>query len=852
MHPLILLVLPLFLAGCTAGSDKAGLVAGRDKAGLVSTHLPSLPSVYSRYLTYPVPSEGIVAEFNPPVLRWPLARKKSPAYDVRLSMDSSFNSDSQIKIAQTPWAMFNPHQKLETGKWFWQYRTAGEGWSDVQTFKITSASIELVSPPVLYFLENIPMGHPRVLAEKSEFAALRRLPRNGDVNAILGEAEKALSGKIPTETEGIPEREGVDEERDRKFRQDASQRLGDFVFKTVEPLCQAYILTGDERYRRRGIEIALEVARWDPSGVTGSGTSDFADARCMLVMALALDTFYDDLSMAEKNLLLNASRTRAKGFYQSWINNQEARVLSGHVWQHILHYFFQTALALHGDDPAADDWLAYAYELFLARTPILGGTDGGWTEGVSYFRMNMETVLEIPLFIQKYTGFDFINSHPWYGKNIEWMIYHIPPGSSADGFGDNTEEVFMPGSHYVAYATEMAKLRRDPLASWYAQKCKEYEPVHLPENRILRWIRTTRTRDLALPLPASDPQLPIGKCFRDIGLVSMHTNPENTADDLMVAMRSGPFGCYGHFLSDHNAFNILYGGKRTFFRTGYKVTMKDPHRTEWYQHTKSNNSILIDGEGQPYSTEAFGWIRGFIAGRDMAYALGDASNAYSSAETNEDHGVKKFYRHLILLKPNIIVIYDELESEEEAAWTWLIHSMEQIFIDRSENSFVSTFDQAKGIGKLWSSHPVMWALADTFDVPAVNWRGSRDASGKIKTYDDRQWHLKATSKSLTPAMRFLTVLQVTPDASPDKVIEDQEGEGIKIRAGKWWIEATLNTTLAPALRIRDESGTATLVYNGKDTVRMEEVQDGERRSKEATVAMPWYMEQSWRQLNRRR
>src|SRR3546814_8877461 len=94
--------------------------------------------------------------------------------------------------------------------------------------------------------------------------------------------------------------------------------------------------------------------------------------------------------------------------------------------------------------------------------------------------------------------------------------------------------------------------------------------------------------------------------------------------------------------------------------------MKDPHRTGWYQHTKSNNSLLIDGAGQPYSVEAYGWMPRFLQGEEMAYVLGDASAAYSSAETGDDYGLKKFHRHLLLLKPDIIVVYDELVADHPA------------------------------------------------------------------------------------------------------------------------------------------------------------------------------------------
>lgn len=801
-----------------------------------------VPAIHTRYLAFPIPSAGIEVEFNPPTLRWPVSKGSGMTYDVRLSMDSTFRGKVIIKTGLT-WAMFNAHEKLQDGVWYWSYKPAGLDWSPTQRFRVTAGAFDLVSPTPSTFLTRIPEEHPRVLADRSETEDLRRSVHDADAKAILAEAEAAMHGRVPTEADAVPRRETQHEERNRKFRQDASKRLGDFVYNTVIPLCQAYVLTGDDRYRQRAIAIVMQVARWDPRGVTGSDISDFSDARCMLAMAIAFDTFYDALSYPQRDLLIKAVHSRADGFFQSWINNQEARLLSGHVWQHILHYFFQTALAVHGDDPAAEDWLAYAYELFLARAPILGDTDGGWTEGVSYFRMNMETLLEIPLLIRKYTGFDFIRTHPWYTRNIDWLIYHIPPGSSADGFGDNTEEVFSPGADYIAYARELAKLTGSKAAAWYAQQCEQYENPDIASTRNMRWIRFARTR--GIPIPTADqPLLPSGKLFGGTGLVSMHSDPLNTRSNLVVAMRSSPFGCYGHFLSDQNAFNIIYGGKRTFFRTGYKVTMKDPHRTGWYQHTKSNNSILINGNGQPYSTEAFGWIPAFVHGRDVAYAMADASQAYRSDETNEDYGVSKFFRHVLLLKPDIVVIYDELESHEAVKWSWLIHSMEEIRINEMENSFASRFDHARGIGKLWSSHPVTWTLKDTFDVPAVNWRASKNAAGKLKTYDDRQWHLTAASAMKHPAMRFLTILRISPEAKEETITAKDEDASLQLETGEWTISANMDPGSKAFLSVANDSGTS-LIYRADETPVLVEMLDGKQKTHKSTVQVPWHYQQSW-------
>ncbi|WP_262247367.1 DUF4962 domain-containing protein [Parapedobacter soli] len=778
-----------------------------------TTPPPYPGTVYSRYLAVAQPTAGIAAQFNVPVLRWPAEKEKTTYYDVRLSQDSLFRGHT-IYREQIPWAMFNPHQRLSDGQWYWQYRVSGKTWSALQTFQITPEAIPLVSPPIDRFFKGIPPDHPRLLADgAADIPRIRTLVANGDAEAIIREAEKALKQPIMTEREGLPKNRLNDAEQNRKLEQDASKRLGDFAYGTTMPLCQAYLLTGDSRYRLHAIRIAREVATWDTQGV--SKISDFSDARCMLALATVYDTFHTSLDSADRVALVGPIVERATGFYISWRNDVEAKILSGHVWQHILHYFFQTGIAVYGKVPEAAQWLAYAYELFLARAPILGGVDGGWIEGASYFRMNMATLIDIPLTIKQYTGFDFISTHPWYTNTIDWLLYHVPPGSSADGFGDNTEEVFSPGVAYIAYADILARLTRDPRAAEYVKRCRQYENPDISADKSLRWIRLSRTEETDTADLATENDMEMGKVFREIGLAALHSNPANTDENLMVAMRSSPFGSYGHFLSDQNSFNILYGGKRAFFRTGYKVTMKDPHRTGWYQHTKSNNSVLIDGAGQPYSVEAYGWIPRFLQGEDMAYVMGDASAAYSSNETNEDHGVKKFYRHLLLLKPDIIVVYDELESDHPASWSWLLHSMARIHIDTTSNRFSSHFDGFNGVGKLWTPDAVSWSLADTFEVRAENWRGSRNESGELKRYDDEQWHLKAINRSKTRTTRFLAVFQIGPAAAIESAEEVYRDGVVTVSLGDWDIQAQLDTALSPNVSVMNHSGTTVFSTHAK-------------------------------------
>lgn len=44
--------------------------------------------------------------------------------------------------------------------------------------------------------------------------------------------------------------------------------------------------------------------------------------------------------------------------------------------------------------------------------------------------------------------------------------------------------------------------------------------------------------------------------------------------------------------------------------------------------------------------------------------------------------LKKYRRHIFLLHPYTVVIYDELESSENVRWDWLLHSPVEFDIDQ--------------------------------------------------------------------------------------------------------------------------------------------------------------------------
>jgi hypothetical protein len=759
------------------------------------------------FLAAPLPADGSEVEFNAPLLRWPHRKGNGVRYDVSLSMDSLFTAGRSQGATGLTGAFFNPHRRLEEGVWYWRYRVSGGDWSKALRFRVTSEALPMASPSAAEFLKAVPSAHPRILA----FGGHERSEANRPIRDVIRrEAKEALEGPLLTEAMCHVEAGGLDEKRLKKLRQDAAVDLGHALLKRVSALCQWYRLSPDDSVLAAGVTQVREMMRWEADGPIAA--SDFTEGACLYTLALCFDTFYDRLPEGLRDSLVQAVAQRARRFYEEWVNNIESKVLSGHVWQLILREYFFSVLALQGHHPRAAEMLTYAYELFLARAPVLGGIDGGWSEGAYYLTMNMDMLVDIPETIRRHTGFDFIRSHPWYRAHGLSMLYHVPPGSRSDGFGDNTED-FTATDAYGAFAEVMYARTGEPSHGWYLSRMRATGRRDIAAEPVLRWQRLTMMEGMSGSTLPAMPVLPLAHQSRDVGTVAMHTDPSHPDRDVMVAFRSGRLGAYGHVLADQNTFNVVAGGKRLFYRTGYKVAMDDPHRLGWSKHTKSMNGVLINGNGQPYTAESFGNITRFLQGERLAYVKGDASNAYRSRESGEDHGMVRFLRHLVLLRPGVLVVYDELEGVAASEWSWLLHSIEGMRFDSATGRFRATAGAMAGEGRLWASSPLRFGVTDRFDVPAIPFRGAR--RGRVEQYPD-QWHLKAANLKPEPRMRFLSVIRIGPAAAAVEMVELPSAAAgmLRLRVEGWEVEAALSTGLEASLTIRSLDGAVAFTAEG--------------------------------------
>ncbi len=785
-------------------------------------------SLYAAVRRSAAPTRGREVSTNPPALLWPVNKDKGVRYEVRLSQDRAFPRGQTLGATGLAWAVFNPHKKLAAGTWYWQYGATTDGatnWSPVYTFKVSAATPVFETRTAEELVAACPRTHPRLLVRADQLAALRqRLRDNEAAAALVSLAGKRLGVKLPDDRAAGPKRKGKNDNQAKKLTSDASKELGQKVWNVASLACPAYLITGDKKFGREAVRCAVHVAGWDRDGL--SGQNNLGDSLCLETMLLTYDSCYDLLTDAEKRLLLKAIQSRAGHFFGLWMNRLEVTLHREHYWGHILQRCIDAAVVTLGELPEAGQWLRYAYEAWLARVPTAGSPDGGWMVGTNYNGIDGDSLIGLPSLFQRLTGDDLF-ARPFYRNNLYFLIYCQPPQSYGAGFGDAHEMQKGPRSFHLHYVDALGRRTGDPYANWYIQKSQGKAEPREPKRKDLDLAEMAAGGRKPLPAWHGPFDLPQARAFRDAGIVAMHTDLAEPTRDLFVAFCSSPWGSYSHAHADQNTFNIVVGGERLFYASGYKMPVGDPHMEGWYKHVRGHNGVLVDGKGQPYGTEAYGWIPRYLHGSRITYCVGDASHAYDAKPADDEEtpasakipnkspdgqaGLKRFRRHLLFLRPSTVVVYDDLVANHPAEWSWLLHSMEKMRVEPERHRLFGSAKEARSRVDLFGAVPLRFNLTDHFGVPAVNWRGKTNKKGEELEYADDQWHFSAVSGTKTLAMRYLAVIQVRPNGTAPEFTEVAPGPDGWLKTGDWQIRAELDAAKKPYLEARSLYGTAGLV-----------------------------------------
>lgn len=781
----------------------------------------------------PSPANGSVERGRKISFQWPLsadcpyvdahkASRKDKTllrYKVRYSRDKDFKTG--VVETDTRWPMYNPDKDLAAGTWYWQhgYVVPDDGsviWSPVFSFTVEDAAGKFLPPSYAELRGKVPATHPRVYVDGSTLDAFRtRNAGSIDAEMYIAEAEKVLKTpmKTPADIKSDMAAKFDNEMKRNQMITRESRRVIDREEQSLDILVRAYILTQDARFADEAIKRSGYMLEWTgDKNIAG----DFNYATFLSVFTTVYDMLNDRLSPEMKCRLEDAIRTAGSAMYKGFNNRLENHIADNHVWQMTLRIFTMGAFTMLGHLPEAEEWAEYAYNVWLSRFPGLN-TDGAWHNGDSYFAVNFRTLIEVPYFYSRISGFDFF-SDPWYKGNVLYTHYAQPLGSHASGQGSAHVDKVKPHATRAGYMDALARMTGDPVAADYVQGFVGKNPKAILRGATgkssgLAWFRLQCDRPL--PEGGALASLPMGWIFPETGLAVFNTNNERASRSARLVFRSSPYGSTSHALANQNSFNTYYAGKPIFYSTGHHTSFTDAHSLLCERSARGHNTILVDGKGQRIGVEGFGWIPRYYVGEKVGYVMGDASNAYGPVTSPiwqkrakeaevaltpengwDEVGLKTFRRHIVELgKTGMSVIYDELEADEPRTWSYLLHTIQHpMAVDRTNPAFVRVtgdVDVAKGDAFLFSTLELTCDTTSTFFAPADNWLKA-DANGNFAKNPDH-WHFSATTPK-SKVCRFVTIINSYPNPKEGRTAPvPQILKNGSIKMGRWIIKANLST-----------------------------------------------------------
>lgn len=743
----------------------------------------SFQGPHNEQANYPKPREGSSFDTSPPGFCWwrVIDKDGSPAdaaqakYLLKI-LDAKGKTVYQSDILNI--TAHVPDKVLKPGVYTWTVDALGprggliDTWP-ATTFTIESGAFEQPWVPAKDLLARVPREHPRCIFLKKDLPQVRKTLETTRAEAY-GELMRAARGALRSEMPVEPTYGQLYQTDPRGARMLYHQEVGKLtriLESRMNPLALAYLLSGEEEYGQKARKMLMEVVSWDPSGVTSwyqRGGGHGPSLRIFRVIAQTYDWIYDLLSEEEraackKNLLYRGNEMlkalRHQDFYYKTGSSHFGRIIC---------YIGEFAVAL-AEEPDAEAWLDYSIRGIMTSFPHWGGQGGGWNEGMGYALAYNSLHTPPMISISNATGFD-VWQHPYFKKARYFFMYCVNLRGEIKPFGDGEQGAVGSGAGIAGLLFFHANKYDDPATMWYIRQFRESDGTP-PE---ISWRPGVFVENAVEPRKPDD--LPNARFFPGIGWAAMHSNLADPDNDLHLMFKSSPYGSVSHSYADQNTFTVMKGGAALASLSGhYWPTYGAPFHAEYTRQTMSKNGILVDGKGQIVrERSARGELVATSDSRYVAYACGEAQEAYGPL-------LERYRRHALLVRPNMIVIVDDLQAPKPSEFQWLFQTKQKLDkMDEAAQSFVS---KRKGEAmRVYLATPGGFSFQQTDEWVVEPTKGYEDKmkerGGKIPP---KQWHFTATTHEKAARRRIAAIMLVAEDGVYPECEIAHEGDRVTAR-----------------------------------------------------------------------
>ena len=680
------------------------------------------------------PADGSVSQVTPPGFSW-RPQKDAASYDLQCAADSAF-ADVDYEATSITFNVHCPPRTLSPGRWYWRFRYndqsgAASDWSGVRMFTVAADANPLPLPSRDDLLARIPTGHPRLFVRPEQIPEYRRRAKS-DLSVHYGKlvaaSEKLLKNPPPTEEPPLYPEGTVRLSEEWRAIWWPNREYTIAALNGAATLAFTRLLGGREEYGQLARKILMACAEWDPKGATGFRYNDEAGMPYAYYFSRTYSYLHDMLTEEERETCRRVMRIRGK--------EMNAHLNPRFLWRpygshdtRSWHFLGEVGIAFLDEIPEAADWVWFAANVFANTYPVWSDDDGGWHQGMGYWRSYIQRFTWWADIMREAMGIDAFDK-PYFSQVGYYPMYLQPPGTRGGGFGDLTAHL-ESGQNRGVMALFAAQAR-NPYWQWYvdAHGGSPSEPGYIG------FVRG------ALPeVKAKRPvELPTSRCFRGTGQAVLNANLEDARNNVEVVFKSSPLGSHSHGYEAQNSFLLYAFGERLLIRTGRRDIHGSEHHRQWMHHTKSVNCITVNGEGQlPNASDAQGEILDFHTSEHLDYVSGEASRAYAGR-------LERFTRRILFLKPEAVLIFDTLRAPESAQFEWRLHAPVEMDVRNLRDIRVVNKAAACRVSFLWPDG-LSLSQTDRFEPPP---------RPRIKLIE---YHLTAIPSAPARDQTFVTLLR---------------------------------------------------------------------------------------------
>jgi hypothetical protein len=435
----------------------------------------------------------------------------------------------------------------------------------------------------------------------------------------------------------------------------------------IPDLAFAWLMTGDADLLAAAKAQLLRLTSGEPWGST-EDLVYLVPAHYLLGVALGYDWLQPVLTPPERASVAASLGREAEAQYgrivdeRIWWRNQ---YFQNHSHSNTCALAFAAA-ALYGEDDRAPRWLAVT-DAFFEKVFAVMPTDGSSLEGYAYAGYGGEYLLQYALMARDLLGRDYTD-RPWMSHYASYMVQGLLPRRTGEEwamtFGDAPRRGWTSTAQHLF---TLARLYHDGAAQWMAKAVLGLKAKGLGSRgwlMLLSYVPAVGSAE-----PASFPTF---MRFPEIDQVMMRSSwtDENAT---LVGFKCGPF--MGKTLSREAVFDYGTGhqdadsGSFQVFSHGRFLAI-DPLYTG-QERTQDHSTLLFKDHGQLGEQAAFGSAEALRFGHypeivhsvtapSYDYVVGDVTRAYHPAL-----GLRRFIRHLLFVKPDLLLIADEITLREE-------------------------------------------------------------------------------------------------------------------------------------------------------------------------------------------